>query len=248
MHPGVCPACGIAYAKWPARERGGPRPIGDTEAPDPGEAPDSPARPPPDEAEPALARLRAQLAWIPEDADAPGLWWRVALIVALAGWTLRFASHGLSWEHIGGSFLHGVNLAFHEFGHIAFRPFGEFLTILGGSLFQVLLPLALSGYFLLWRQDTVSAAVALWWCGQNFLDIAPYIADAEYRALPLVGGGGEESHDWGNLLTMLDAIDAAPSLARTSFGLGMALMLIALAWATWLLWRWWRALSEARLR
>ena len=37
------------------------------------------------------------------------------------------------------------------------------------------------------------------------IDVSPYIADAPYRVLPLVGGLGEESHDWGNLLTMTGA-------------------------------------------
>lgn len=35
-----------------------------------------------------------------------------------------------------------VNLAIHEGGHLLFRPFGDLLYFLGGSLTQVLLPLA----------------------------------------------------------------------------------------------------------
>ena len=216
-HPGICPACGIAYAKW--------------------RQPAPAARPEPSrsrDVEPStLARLLHQLDEPPEGGIAA----RAVLLAALAAWTLWFIAHGIDWEVIGGSFLHNANLAFHEFGHVAFRPLGDFMAIAGGSIFQVLLPLVLCGYFVLRVHDNIAAAVALWWCGQNLLDLAPYIRDAEYRLLPLVGGHGEESHDWGNLLTILDAVPSCYALARTSFGLGVFVMCIALGWGARLLWR-----------
>lgn len=45
-------------------------------------------------------------------------------------------------------FLHHPNLAFHEAGHILFIPLGEFMTILGGSLMQCLVPFILCIAFL----------------------------------------------------------------------------------------------------
>jgi hypothetical protein len=44
-------------------------------------------------------------------------------------------------------FLHGINLIFHEAGHILFMPFGRFMKILGGSLNQILIPAIVSSYF-----------------------------------------------------------------------------------------------------
>jgi len=35
-------------------------------------------------------------------------------------------------------FIDGVNLLIHEAGHIIFMPFGEFISIAGGSLFQLI--------------------------------------------------------------------------------------------------------------
>lgn len=35
--------------------------------------------------------------------------------------------------------IDGVNLVIHEAGHIVFMPFGEFIMIAGGSLFQIIL-------------------------------------------------------------------------------------------------------------
>jgi hypothetical protein len=220
---GVCPACGIAWAKWLARQQSSPT----IREPATRE----------DDTRTFLARLQAQLLE-PPDGDPAGWKWRGVVLAALGAWTLWFALHGIDWEIIGGSFLHRANLAFHEFGHLFFRPLGEFMAILGGSLFQLLLPLALAGYFVVQQRDNIGAAVALWWCGQNFVDLAPYIRDAEYRVLPLVGGGGEESHDWGNLLTRMDAVESCYALARGSFVLGLLVMLLALAWAGVLLWRW----------
>ena len=232
VHEGICPACGIAYAKWQARRPGAAR----------SELPPA-ASPGEDDHGPFLTRLRLQLVEVPESVDAAAFWGRTALLAALALWSAKFIVNGIDWESIGGSFLHGANLAFHEFGHLFFRPFGEFMSILGGSLFQVLLPLALLAVFAVRQRDNFAAAVALWWCGQNFVDLAPYIRDAEYRVLPLVGGGGEDSHDWGNLLAMLDAVDSCYALARTSFTLGALVMLTALAWGAYLL-----VLQHAQLR
>lgn len=225
-HPGVCPSCGIAWAKWRGRA-GGSSPAGQMH----------PVSQPREENAPLASRLREQLLLAPEGMDASSLAARSLLLLALAAWTLWFAAHGIDWEIIGGSFLHRANLAFHEFGHLFFMPLGETMTILGGSLFQVLLPVSLVAYFAAWQQDNVAAAAAAWWAGQNLVDLAPYIRDAEYRALPLVGGRGEESHDWGNLLTQWNAVEQCHALARGSFGLGLLLMAAALAWGVAVLWR-----------
>ncbi|MCB1630878.1 MAG: hypothetical protein KDI23_03550 [Pseudomonadales bacterium] len=182
-----------------------------------------------------LERLRLQLSEVPETVDTLAFAARALLLAFLAAWSVWFIVHGIDAVTIGNSFLHGVDLAFHEFGHLFFRPFGEFMTILGGSLFQILLPLTLLAGFVLRQRDNFAAAVTLWWCGQNFIDLSPYIRDAEYRVLPLVGGG-EESHDWGNLLERLDAIGSCHILARSSFTIGTLLMLLALLWGGWLLW------------
>ena len=83
-----------------------------------------------------------------------------------------------------------------------FGFFGRFMTVLGGSLFQFLVPLILAVAFL--RQKTpFGAIVRLWWAGENLLDVAPYIADARALELVLLGGktGAEvEGHDWEFLL------------------------------------------------
>jgi hypothetical protein len=55
--------------------------------------------------------------------------------------TFRVLAHGLTLGSSGVvAFLHGVNLVFHEAGHVIFGFLGEFIAVAGGSLNQVLIP------------------------------------------------------------------------------------------------------------
>ncbi len=96
-------------------------------------------------------------------------------------------------------FLDAVDLPIHETGHLLFRPFGDFLQFLGGTILQLAVPIAFVLYFLR-RGDRFAAAIVLFWVAQNFWNIARYIADARAQELPLVGGG---EHDWAYLLGSL---------------------------------------------
>jgi hypothetical protein len=102
--------------------------------------------------------------------------------------------------------LSGIDLAIHEFGHILFSPFGDTLTILGGSLTQVALPLVFVWYFLYGKKehrDLHAAMICLWWTSMNLLSVAIYAADARAGKLMLITGAtGEDdpdSHDFYNL-------------------------------------------------
>lgn len=61
--------------------------------------------------------------------------------------------------------IDGVNLVIHEAGHLIFSPFGEFMMIAGGSLFQVIMPALFVGYFL-YHRKYYSAALVLF-CGRK---------------------------------------------------------------------------------
>ncbi len=94
-------------------------------------------------------------------------------------------------------FLDGVNLLVHEAGHVFFGFFGEVLGRLGGTLLQLLFPIAFVAYFARWGQR-FEAAVCGVWAAESAMYTAEYIADAQLRALPLVGG---HIHDWHWLLS-----------------------------------------------
>src|SRR5215471_6567556 len=114
-----------------------------------------------------------------------------------------------------GSFLDNVDLPIHEFGHLLFRPFGEFMMVAGGSLFQVILPAVFVGYFI-WQQSFYSAAIVLFWVGQSILNVYVYAADAVKMQLVLTSGftGSEGSfHDWNYLLTATGLINSTDVVA-----------------------------------
>ena len=112
---------------------------------------------------------------------------------------------------------------------------------------QLLMPLIVLGTFLLKTRDTFGASVGLWWLGQSLMDIAPYINDARSLNLILLGGiTGQECdtcHDWEYILRKLGLLQADHFLGQTSHYFGIALMLCALGWGGFLLFRQYRKLS-----
>jgi hypothetical protein len=220
---GICPACGIVYAKWRPSLNHIPS-IEETEIPIEYQT-----------VMPLTQKISELIFYVPESV-AQFIWYgRLALWLMFMLWGLSFVMDGINYETIGGSFLHQVNLPFHEFGHVFFRPAGNFMMILGGSLFQVSMPLGLACVFLFQQKDTFAASIMLWWSGQNFIDISPYIADATARSLPLIGGASEEMHDWGNLLTQLNWLPYDHKIAGISFLIGTLFILLSISWGSYLL-------------
>ncbi len=102
----------------------------------------------------------------------------------------------------------------HEAGHLLFMPFGRIMMIIGGSFWQVAIPLILAAVALRQRSFWTSVYVAL--AGIHLIALNPYIYDAPYRTLKLLGGR-KEGHDWHNLLIHWQALDAAEDLAMLAY-------------------------------
>jgi hypothetical protein len=156
---------------------------------------------------------------------------RFVLVAGLAVWTIVLLRTPL--PGLAASFMHLINLPFHEAGHILFAPFGDFMMSLGGSLLQVLIPLICAGAFLFQQEDPFGAAVCVWWTGESLLDLSPYIDDARSLQLMLVGGPASEveGHDWEAILASLGWLHLDHSLARLAWGLGAILMIGSVGWA-----------------
>lgn len=121
----------------------------------------------------------------------------------------------IAYDPMQGSFLDNVDLPIHETGHLLFRPFGEFMMVAGGSIFQIAFPAVFVGYFI-WQEKYYSAAIVLLWVGQSILNVWVYAADAVTMQLVLTSGftGGEGSfHDWNYLLTATGLIGATKTVA-----------------------------------
>ena len=108
--------------------------------------------------------------------------------------------------------LDDVNLAIHEAGHVFFQPLGDPMVVLGGSLLQVLVPLAFVAYFVV-RRDFFAASVVLAWAGASLANVAMYVADARAQELPLLGGENV-IHDWWYLLIEWDLLEKDVAIAR----------------------------------
>jgi hypothetical protein len=159
-------------------------------------------------------------------------WARWAIVIGLAIWTIQFARTPLSSDALG-SFLHLPDLIFHEAGHIIFSPFGQFMTVLGGSLLQFLIPVIAMIAFVRQREP-FSASICAWWAGQNLVDLAPYIADARSLSLVLLGGrtGAEvEGHDWEFILTQLGVTHLDRQIGVATYAFGILIMVSALGYA-----------------
>ena len=167
---------------------------------------------------------------------------RVLFFLIIVIWGMVFIFSPIESGYAMKSFWHLVNLPFHEVGHIIFRPFGRFMTSLGGSLTQVCMPFVCFVVFIIKTRDTFAAAFALWWTGQNFIDLAPYINDARALTLPLVGGNtGQTSpygfHDWEYILKESGLIRYDQVIATFFHRCGAVVMIIAMIWGGYILYR-----------
>lgn len=174
------------------------------------------------------------LLQVPEDVNPVTLMLKGLLWLALAVWAAKFIFSSVDSNYAGRSILHVVNLPFHEAGHLIFIPFGRFLSVLGGSLMQLIVPAVCAAVLLLRTRDAFGASVAMWWLAQNFMDIAPYINDARALDLLLLGGftGKEvaDYHDWEYILGKLGWLRLDHVLANLSQFIGILLMISALVW------------------
>lgn len=119
--------------------------------------------------------------------------------------------------------LDSVDLAIHETGHLVFAPFGELVTVMGGTLMQILLPAVFVAYFAR-RGDAHAASVALWWVAQSLWNVSVYVGDAQAQELPLVGGG---EHDWAYLLDAFGVLRHDREIATAVRLLGAAVFGLA---------------------
>jgi hypothetical protein len=146
--------------------------------------------------------------------------WQRLLAIALAPYAAWLV---LAYEY---HFLDGVNLAFHEAGHLFLRFGGQTLHFLGGTLGQLFFPALLGARFAR-RGEAFEAAVCVLWLGESLMNVGVYLGDARTQALPLVGG---HIHDWNWLLGRAGLLAHAESLGRLLHVLASAVVLGA--WAS----------------
>jgi len=225
-----CARCGLVFSKWIAAQS--------ARGPDPEDA--AGGRPPSLWLEGRVGEFLARLTVPPQSMGSGSRIGHGLLLAALFLYSWPFILGDVRTADAWNGFLHGVNLVFHEAGHMFMIPFGRFMHVLGGTLGQLAMPLVVCIAFIVKREDTVGASVGLWWFGQSLTDCAPYIADARKLELELLGGGTgaeRDGHDWEYLLNTLGIAQYDILLGNLVKLAGGAVMLLAVAWGGWMLWR-----------
>lgn len=155
--------------------------------------------------------------------------WGASVALAVILFALR------DWFRGAFFLLDFVDLAVHEAGHLVFGVLGNrFVMMAGGTLLQLIMPLAFIVDFRRRGQPRSSDACVAW-VGQNLLHVGRYAADARAQQLPLVGGG---EHDWTYLLETVGFL-------RHDIGVGAAFDFagcLLIAWAGVSIWERTRAL------
>jgi hypothetical protein len=140
--------------------------------------------------------------------------------------TRAFHLSGLLW------FTHLMILYIHEAGHFFFRIFGNTIYILGGSLMQVLAPMAWFGVAL--YENSKLTNVALLFTGISLIDVSIYIKDAGMLLLPLIGGLSKYHHDWLNLFQIWGGIENSYVVGEIVFWFGLLLGMYGIGNGVWI--------------
>jgi len=117
---------------------------------------------------------------------------------------------GMRWGNLLFIVRTFIFLPLHEGGHFLFILLPRTLYVLGGSFWQIVFPLL--WFIIALRQRSQTFPFALFWTGENMMDVSLYMRDAPGRMLPLLGGD-KTGHDWHYLLSQWNAMDAAETLA-----------------------------------
>ena len=167
--------------------------------------------------------------------------WKPVSKPAAIGWTIFYVLFIFHALRARGGFLliDHVNLVIHEGGHLLFAILGRTFSLWGGTLLELMVPLALATYFI-FQRHTTGAAFSSFFFFENFLYIGTYMADARSQGLPLVAVGdvGEDFHDWFNIFSSLGLLSYDRTIGGVTRLLGWLGMLATVAW---LLYRWRRS-------
>jgi len=151
-------------------------------------------------------------------------WGKLAYAAILGAYFIYCAWTPLTW-HI----IDGANLLIHEAGHVVCSIFGDFIRVLGGTIFQLAVPTMFALYFW-WKLQLVDACVMLMWLGESTLNVSVYAADAVKQQLPLLSGD-TANHDWAYLLSHLDLLDQTAKISGAIRVLGIAILILGIAGA-----------------
>ena len=167
--------------------------------------------------------------------------WRVPILAWFIFLLYQNWNNPQSTMNRGLNPIYQFDFGVHELGHILFIPFGEYMHILGGSLWQCLFPIIC--LIALWQiRWYFASALSFCWIGLNLFDVAIYAADARARMLDLATGplgaftpdtpeSYNSSHDWYQLLLRINHLDWDLTIAHWLRVTGAVLYIFGLIFA-----------------
>ena len=223
----VCPACGLIFSKWMQKQFNNPDALYDRQS---GYSSSK---------QNFVNRVATHLLYVGNLTGQPRFYSYLLIYQCFFIWGWSFILTDLKSQELNASFMHTINLVFHEAGHVIFRLFGSFMAVLGGSLLQLIVPLIVMLMFVFKHRDNFAASIGLWWLAQSMMDLVPYISDARTQEMWLLGGvRGKDIpgiHDWNNILSRLGLLEYDQVLSTLIMVLAIGLMLLSFIWGAWLL-------------
>jgi len=153
----------------------------------------------------------------------------IPAILALLLWTSLFGMNNILG--VPHAVLSWASFFIHEGGHFYLVWAGRFLNILGGTLFELGVPAVLAACFCGLRHYRWSA-LFIAWLSVGLFNVAQYAGDAQAMELHLVGSG-KEGHDWNNMLSMFNLLDATPIISDIFWSVGVVAGLISILLYGW---------------
>jgi hypothetical protein len=235
----ICPACGIVFSKWMKQQFS--TQTSKSVAKHKRESSNTSR---------LINQFSSSLFFVEDKVNPFVFYGRTLVLIGLAVWGWQFINMDFinNPTEIGNSFLHRINLVFHEAGHFIFMPFGWFMTKLGGTLGQLLMPIIVMLTFLIKSKNNFGASVGLWWLGQSTMECAPYIDDAYNQQLILLGGvtGADRPgyHDWNAILIDIGKLESHREIASAFDTVGLVLIMTSLVWGSYLLYKQYKNLDS----
>jgi hypothetical protein len=176
----------------------------------------------------------------PVSIPAEGYEWQPVKSWQLGTWLVFYALLMWTYRPGGISILDAAYLVVHEAGHLLFSyTGGEFITVAGGTIMQLLVPLLLALSFA-WRGHTLGTAFCGWATFNSLIGVSIYMQDARSKGLALVSPGVAsdevEGHDWDYLFSHLGLLQHDIAIGRFTMMIAWAGMFACIGWLVWM-WR-----------
>ena len=157
---------------------------------------------------------------------------RLPELIGVALFAVYCLGFGVFTEEQWVPLLDSAKLALHEAGHPLFGVFGRTAMWYGGTLMQLVFPVATLVAFLTKRQAHGVVCGAIW-IGNKLLNIGRYMADARAQMLPLAGGG---EHDWTEIFMRWGVLQHDTAIGGSLRWAGGLLIAASMLWLA-KLWR-----------